>query len=130
MRNPVNFFIQLKRQRLWIVCWVYYLVILNFSSAFFWDKPLAKVIFFTFIISAASIIGLYSLFGFEKIMGLGHIFWIPLLFFLFRQINDSSGTYRSYLIVLTFSIIVSLVFDAIDAWKYFARRNGLRKNFF
>jgi hypothetical protein len=38
--------------------------------------------FFTFIISASSILGLYSLFGFEKIMGLGHIFWVPLLFFV------------------------------------------------
>ena len=120
MRNPFSFFIELGHQPLMLVLWVYYLVILNLSSAVFWNQPLAKVIFFTFILSASSIIGLYSVFGFKKIMGLGHIFWIPLLFFLFPQISDSSGNYKKYLTVLTSSIIISLVFDTVDVWKYFA----------
>jgi len=51
-------------------------------------------------------------------MGLGHIFWIPLLFFLFPQIPNSPGNYKKYLIALTFSIIISLIFDIIDVWKY------------
>lgn len=126
VRNPFRFFIELRHQQLWIVYWVYYLVILNFSSAIFWNKPLAKVIFFTFIISASSIIGLYSRFGFEKIIGLGHIFWVPLLFFLLRQINYSIGKYRIYLIVLTLSIIISLIFDTVDVWNYFTRKKSLR----
>lgn len=122
LRNPLRFFGELGRQRLSIVCWVYYLVLLNFSSGLFWSKPLAKVIFFTFIISASTIIGLYSRFGFRKIMGVGHIYWVPLVYFLFRQINDSGGGYRAYLIVLAVSITVSLVLDAVDAWTYFTGR--------
>lgn len=122
LKNPLRFFVELGRQRLSIVCWVYYLVVLNFSSAFFWDEPLAKVIFFTFAVSAFTIIALYSLFGFRKIMGVGHIYWVPLVHFLVRQINDAGGRYRAYLIVLTVSIIISLIFDTIDAWKYFTGR--------
>jgi hypothetical protein len=124
MRNPLRFFIELNQQRLWVVCWVYYLVIMNFSSAFFWQEPLAKTIFSTFIVSAFSIIALYTRFGFEKIMGLGHVFWVPLLVLLVGQVRDSGGTYRSYLIVMTLSIIVSLVFDTVDVWTYLTRRGS------
>jgi len=122
LRNPLRFFVELSHQRLSIVCWVYYLVVLNFSSAFFRNESLAKVIFFTFVVSASTIIGLYSRFGFKKIMGVGHIYWFPLVYLLLRRINDSSGSYRAYLIVLTVSILISLVFDTVDAWKYFTGR--------
>ena len=118
MRNPFKFFTELMHQRLWIVLWMYYLVLLNFSSALFWDEPLAKVIFFTFIISTLTIIGLYSRFGFEKIISFGHIFWLPLLIFLLPQFLDSHGSYRIYLALLSSSIIIALAFDTVDVWHY------------
>ena len=121
MRNPLLFFVVLNQQKLWLILWVYYLVTLNLSSALFWNKPLAKVIFFTFIVSASSIIALYSYFGFEKIMGLGHIYWLPLLFFLFKQVPNFKGHYKNYIVVLTISIIISLIFDTVDVWKYLIR---------
>ena len=121
MRNPFSFFVVLNQQQFGFALWVYYLVTLNLSSALFWNKPLAKVIFFTFIISATSIIGLYSYFGFEKIMGLGHIYWLPLLFYLFKQIPNSEGLYKNYLLLLTTSNIISLIFDTVDVWKYMTR---------
>jgi len=121
MRNPFSFFVELMHQPCWIVLWVYYLVIVNVSSALFWNQPLAKAIFVTFIISAATIIGIYAIFGFEKIMGLGHIFWLPLLVFLLPQVADSQGWYRIYLVILALSIIISLAFDTVDVWKYLSR---------
>lgn len=124
IRNPFKFFTELMHQRLWLVIWVYYLVILNFSSAFFWDEPLAKAIFLTFIISTITTIGLYSRFGFEKIIGFGHIFWIPLLLFLLPQITDSSGGYRNYLAILSSSIIILLAFDTVEVWKYLSQEKS------
>ena len=121
MRNPFSFFVVLNQQQFWLALWVYYLVTLNLSSALFWRKPLAKEIFFIFIISASSIIALYSYFGFEKIMGLGHIYWLPLLFYLFKQIPNSAGLYKNYLLLLTTSNIISLIFDTVDVWKYMTR---------
>lgn len=121
MRNPFTFFIELRHQPIWIVLWVYYLIIVNLSSALFWNQPLAKAIFITFLISAATILGIYSRFGFAKIMGLGHIFWIPLLVFLLPGIVDSKGGYRNYLVILSLSIIISVAFDTVDVWKYCSR---------
>ena len=63
--------------------------------------------------------GLYSRFGFEKILGLGHILWIPLLVYVLIEIPAAEGAFKSYLIILFISITISLVFDIIDVWRYF-----------
>ncbi len=42
------------------------------GSLVFWQESIAKLIFFTFMASAILMMALYSKFGFEKILGLGH----------------------------------------------------------
>lgn len=124
MKNPFRFFVELMQQPVWILLWVLYLMIINMVSVAFWQYSLAKTIFFTFMISAMLMMGLYSRFGFTKILGLGHIFWIPLLSLILTQISMFEGGFQSYLIVLAFSISVSLVFDVVDVWKYFNSRRS------
>ena len=74
MRNPLKFFVELMRQPAWIPVWVFYLMLINMASVIYWYEPLAKLIFITFMVSAMLMMGLYSRFGFEKVLGLGHIF--------------------------------------------------------
>jgi len=62
---------------------------------------------------------LYSFFGFKKILGLGHILWIPLLFYIFSNLLIATGVFYSYLLVLSISILISLFFDVIDVYKFF-----------
>jgi hypothetical protein len=81
MRNPFRFFLELMRQPVWIPLWVFFLMLVNMASVAFWSEPLAKVIFITFMVSAALMMGLYARFGFSKILGLGHVLWIPLLIY-------------------------------------------------
>jgi hypothetical protein len=113
MRNPFGFFIELLQQPVWIPIWVFYLMVINVASVSFWHEPLAKLIFITFMISAMLMMGLYSRFGFEKVLGLGHILWIPLLAYVLMQLpaNEASSV----------SIAISLVFDIVDVWKYFKK---------
>jgi len=47
-------------------------MIVNFASVVFWNELLAKVILITFILSAIFMMGLYSRFGFEKILEGSH----------------------------------------------------------
>ena len=122
MRNPLGFFVELMQQPVWIPVWVFFLMIVNVASIGFWDEVLARVIFVTFMLSAMLMMGLYSRFGFEKILGMGHIFWIPLLVYVLMEMPTTSGAFKGYLITLSISIMVSLVFDAIDVWKYFESR--------
>ena len=124
MRNPFRFFIELMQQPVWIPVWVLILMSINVVSVAFWNEPLAKVIFVTFMLSVMLMMGLYSRFGFEKILGMGHILWIPLLVYVLMEIPTARDIFKSYLIILSISIAISLVFDIVDVWKYFTDRKS------
>lgn len=119
MRNPFKFFTELFNQPIWITIWVFYLMIINMGSLIFWQEPIAKIIFITFMASAILMMALYSKFGFEKILGLGHILWMPLTFYLLTCLPVTDEIFNNYLIALLISISISLIFDTVDAWKYF-----------
>jgi len=124
MRNPFKFFVELMQQPIWIPAWVFLLMAVNLASIGFWDEPLAKIIFGTFMFSAMLMMGLYSKFGFEKILGMGHILWIPLLAYVLLEIQTTKGDFKNYLIILTTTITISLVLDIVDVWKYFTNRKN------
>ncbi len=76
----------------------------------------------TFLVGAMLMTWLTGRFGFTRILGLGHIFWIPLLAFLLARVghipgNDAYGIWIWSLIVLN---SVSLVIDAVDVFRYIA----------
>ena len=119
LRNPLKFFVELVRQPVWIPIWVLFLMIVHIASVGFWHEPVARLIFMSFLMSAMLMMGLYSRFGFEKILGLGHIPWVPVLVYVLTQIPTAEAAFKRYLLVLSVSIAISLVFDSIDVWKYF-----------
>ncbi len=119
MRNPFRFFLELMRQPVWIPLWVFFLMLVNMASVAFWSEPLAKVIFITFMVSAGLMMGLYARFGFSKILGIGHVLWIPLLIYVVSQIPEADVGFRNYLVVFSVFTVVSLAFDITDVWKYF-----------
>ncbi len=119
MRNPILFFTDLTKQPLWVSVWVAILALVNIASLLFWPEPLAKMIFITFMVSAMIMMALYSYFGFEKILGIGHVFWIFLLPYILLQLVHVDGRFFLYLVTLSVLLTISLVFDAIDVWKYF-----------
>lgn len=124
MRNPFRFFIELMQQPVWVPIWVFFLMVVNVASVAFWDESLAKIIFVTFMLSAMLMMGLYSRFGFEKILGIGHVLWIPLLVYILMEIPTAKNIFKTYLFVLLISISISLVFDIIDVRKYFTNRKN------
>jgi hypothetical protein len=124
MRNPFLFFVELMQQPIWVSIWLLFLMIVNIASIAFWNELLAKVILVTFMLSAIFMMGLYSRFGFEKILGLGHILWIPLLVYVLIEVQAAEGAFKSYLIILLTSITISLVFDIFDVWKYYSRQKN------
>lgn len=119
MRNPFLFFGDLVKQPLWVPVWVAMLALVNIASLFFWSAPLAKMILITFLISAMTMMALYSYFGFVRILGIGHVFWVFLLPYILLQLVQVDGRFFLYLVTLSVFLTISLVFDAIDAWKYF-----------
>jgi hypothetical protein len=94
------------------------------ASVVFWNEPLAKVIFVAFMVSAMLMMGLYSRFGFEKILGLGHVLWIPLLAYILVHLRGAAEGFQIYLVVLSVFLAISLIFDIVDVWKYFSSKKG------
>lgn len=119
MRNPFLFFKDLLSQPLRVSALVVILAIANLASLLFWAEPLARIIFITFILSSTAKIILYSCFGFEKILGIAHIFWLYLIPFIVLQLVYMEGVFLVYLVVLALLLCISLVYDAIDIWRYF-----------
>ncbi len=122
MRSPLGFFVELLQQPIWIPLWVMVLMIVNIASVLYWPETLALIIFITFMASAMIMMLLYSHFGFEKILGLGHILWIPLLIYIGIEFPTAEQPFQQYLIVLSVIITISLVFDIIDLFKYFKKK--------
>jgi hypothetical protein len=83
---------------------------------------LAKGIFIIFMLSAMLMMALYSYFGFEKILGMGHVFWIFLVPYMVLQLPQEDGSFYAYLVALSVMLTISLAFDVADVWKYFAGR--------
>ena len=119
MRNPFLFFRDLLSQPLRVSALVVVVALANVTSLLFWAEPLAKIIFITFILSSTAKMILYSCFGFEKILGIAHIFWLYLIPFIVLQLVYMEGIFLLYLIGLTLLLCISLVYDAIDIWRYF-----------
>lgn len=118
MRNPLNFFTELFAQPKAVVVWVSYLMVINMASLLFWEIEFSRIIFFTFLASSMLMMFLYSIFGFKKILGLGHILWAPLLAYIILHAMVSTGDFQKYLLVLGSSILISLIFDVIDIYKF------------
>lgn len=125
MRNPLRFFIELMQQPLWVSLWVLFLMLVNMASLAFWQEPIAQLILLNFLASAMLMMGLYARFGFTKILGLGHVPWIPLLAYMIIQIPAAEASFRRYLLVLSVSMAISLVLDTIDVWNYFRNQKSL-----
>ena len=103
--------------------WVILLVAANMLAPMFFLNHLeSQVVLGTFLASMVLMVFLTSRFGFTRIVGLGHILWVPMLAFLLTRLggipaNDAFGVLIRALIVLNG---MSLVIDAVDIFRYVA----------
>ena len=58
------------------------------SPLFFWAQFEAKVVFGVFIVSFVTMVLLTSSFGFVRLLGISHILWIPLIYFLWPALAE------------------------------------------
>ena len=103
--------------------WLMLLVAANVvGPLFFLDHLEAQVVLGTILASMTLMTLLTARFGFTRILGLGHILWVPMLVFLFTRLGDipprdAFGIWIRALFVLNG---ISLVIDAVDVIRYIA----------
>ncbi len=105
--------------RLWLVL----LLTLNLIAPLvFIERLEAQATLAALLVSMALMTGLTGLSGFSRLVGLGHIVWVPLLFFLWTRLweipaADAFGLWVRAVIAIN---ATSLVIDAVDMIRFVA----------
>lgn len=101
--------------------WVILLVGLNLvAPLFFLEHLQARVVLAVGLVGIGLMSALTSRFGFSRIVGLGHIGWLPLLGFLWTQLPElpASDAFGVWLRAVVVADATSLVIDAVDAIRF------------
>jgi hypothetical protein len=110
----------LKMPVLWQI-WLLALVTTNLVVPMFFPQRLeARVVLVTFLASVTLVTLLTARFGFTRIIGLGHILWVPMLAFLFTRLGDIPTSDALGIWIRTLFVLngISLAIDAADAIRY------------
>ena len=103
--------------------WLMLLVTVNLVIPLFYiDRLESQVVVGVFVASLVLFSILTARVGFTRLLGLGHILWVPLLWFLWTRLDqnpphDLFGIWIRTLMTLN---AMSLVIDAIDVIRYIA----------
>ena len=105
--------------RLWLVLLVTANMVI---PLFFLGRLEAQVVFATIVASGVLMTVLTGLSGFTRLLGLGHVFWIPLIWFLWTRLDQapSDTFFGLWLRVLITLNALSLVIDTVDVVRYIA----------
>ena len=101
--------------------WLLLLLTLNLIAPLvFIERLEAQATVAALLVSMALMTGLTGLSGFSRLLGLGHIVWVPLLFFLWTRLGeipaaDAFGLWVRATIAVN---ATPLVIDVIDVVRY------------
>ena len=113
--------IMLTRFRLVPRLWLIALVAVNMTSLYFIDTTEARVVFGALVISIIIMTNIYLRLGFVRMLGLGHILWIPMVLWLCTRLIQTpplDSTLKYWLLIVIVMNTISLVFDAVDVVRY------------
>ncbi len=121
MKVMLDFFkAMLQMPRLWIA-WVGLLMAVNMVAPIFFLATLeGKVVLGTMMASAVLMMFIFAHKGFVRLLGLGHILWIPLIVWLLGRTNlEAPATLFEQWVLAVIAVNgLSLVIDAVDVFRY------------
>jgi hypothetical protein len=121
MHGVIRFHQGLFRMPLHLQLWVGMLVGANIISPLFFLEHLeARLALAAGLTGLALMSGLTGRFGFSRIVGVGHIAWLPLIAFLAVSASQvpASTPFGFWLRAVIALDVISLAFDAVDAIRF------------
>ncbi len=103
--------------------WLLLLVGVNLIvPLFFLDRLEARVVVGAFLVSMMLMTVLTGLLGFTRLLGLGHVFWVPLVVYLWTRLEliPAEGVFGLWIRALMAINVLSLVIDTVDVVRYIA----------
>ena len=103
--------------------WMAALISVNLFVPLFYIKLFeAQVVLAAFFASFALMVALTAYSGFSRLLGLGHVLWLPLLYFLWTRLdmNPADSPFGLWMRTLMALNAVSLVIDTVEVGRYLA----------
>lgn len=123
MKSFIRFNLGLMRSCLQVRLWLMLLLAANLAAPlFFLHRAEAQVVVLAFVASMVMMIILTGLTGFTRLLGLGHVFWIPMIIWLWPRLDQipSDDAFGVWIRVMIAVNTLSLVIDAVDVVRYLA----------
>lgn len=97
-------------------------VAVNVAALFFLPSVYAQVALLTVGVGIVVMAVIYSKLGFVRLLGIGHLLWIPMLPWLFFQLPtvDRESSLYLWLVCLPAVNTACLIIDAVDVARFFA----------
>ena len=117
----INFFKALLQMPKPWVAWVMLLMTVNMVVPIFFIETLeAQVVLATMMASAALMMFLFAQKGFVRLLGLGHVLWIPLILWLSARVDFASAStgVEQWLLAVIALNGLSLIIDTVDVIRY------------
>jgi len=103
------------------VAWVMLLMTVNMVvPILFIERLEAQVVLATMMASAALMMFLFAQKGFVRLLGLGHVLWIPLILWLSARVDFASAStgFEQWLLAVIALNGLSLIIDVADVIRY------------
>ncbi len=103
--------------------WIGLLVVINIAGPIYFFKAFeAKVVLAAFLTSAAFMTAIFAAKGFVRLLGIGHILWIPMVPWLWTRLDQvETGSLIGYWMIAVVAVNgISLIIDAVDVVRYVA----------
>lgn len=92
-----------------------------FGPLFFYEKTVVWVIFFCNLVAVLTAAQIHKKAPFSRFTSICHIAWFPMLYLMARAIMDPMNSiyFDSWLYYVSVTVIISLVLDVFNLFKYF-----------
>ncbi len=103
------------------VGWIMLLMMVNMVIPLFYLGTLeGKVVLGAFVFGALLQGGIFSAKGFVRLLGIGHIAWVPMVAWLWTRLDvaPASSLLRYWLLATIVLVSLSLLIDAVDVIRY------------
>ncbi len=114
---------EIRQGPLWVQIWVNWMALMMvLTIPFAFVRVEARWAVLAMLLIFPTMMFLYAQFGYQRILGLGHIpYWTPLLVYLLARrdkwrVKESIG--GKWLALFTLTISISLLFDYADVIRY------------
>ncbi len=104
----------------WLV-WLGLLLAVNVAGPIYFFEALeAKVVLAAFLASATFMTAIFATKGFVRLLGIGHIFWAPMVPWLWTRLDQvgPGDTLGYWIIAVMIMNSISLIIDAVDVLRY------------